>query len=231
MKQLLFVLALLVPSRSHAEPEWNIALKGGPDAATQAEDNRVNRYGFTGGLASHLQWALTGRFSLGGQMEVLYTPRGARSILDGEYLGRVRLHYVDVTVTARPEARFGPVSVYLLLGGGLNLLASAEKENASGAKNDITGDLHRLDVALVVGAGVALHLPGRELGPFRLGTLFLEGRYDHGLLDSDAVNGGFKNRASSLMFGVSFVLGAGAAPAPATPTNPSVPVAASVPSD
>jgi hypothetical protein len=62
-------------------------------------------------------------------------------------------------------------------------------------------------VALLAGAGIALHLPRRGLGPFHLGSVFLEARHDRGLIGTDTV-GGFKNRSSSLLLGLSFVLGA-----------------------
>jgi len=197
----------LILSTAHAQPESNIALKGGPNAATLDHDFRVNEYGFSGGLAGNLQWSIVDQFSLASQVELLYTPRGAKTIFQGEYLGKVRQHYIDVIVAARPELRLCLVNVYLLLGGGLNLLVSAASEDASGTQQDITGGLRRIDVALLVGAGVALHLPDRELGPFRLGTVFLEARHDIGLLDTDPAGNSFKNRTSSLMLGLSFVIG------------------------
>jgi hypothetical protein len=218
VKPILTILVWLAPFLADADPELSIALKGGPNAAILAHDNRVNRYGPSGGWAGYLQWPRTDRFSLAGQLELLYTPRGAEAILDGVYLGNVRLHYLDVMIAARPEVRLGPASLYFLLGGGLNLLVSASKENASGAEQDITGDLHRIDVALLGGAGFTLRLPRRELGPFRLGTVFLEARHDVGLLETDAVNGGYKNRTSSLMLGLSFVVGD--RPSPAATTRP-----------
>jgi hypothetical protein len=204
----------------HAGPAPGVAFKGGLNATTLDEDLRVDRYGFSGGLAGVLRWALGERFSLAGQMDILYTPRGAETIFEGQFAGRVRSHYLDVIFAVRPEVRLGPASLYLLLGGGPNLLIGATKENVSGPKEDITDDLHRVDVALLVGVGAAWHLPRRGLGPLHLGTLFLEARHDHGLLDTDAVNGGFKNRASSLMLGMSFALGsrAGKPPPPSPPT-------------
>ena len=54
-------------------------------------------------------------------IELLYTQRGTEAIREGEYLGKVRQHYFDVTVAARPEARLGRARLYLLLGGGVNL--------------------------------------------------------------------------------------------------------------
>lgn len=203
--QLLFTCMIVRSAK--AESELDLALKAGPNAATLAANNRFNRYGFSGGLSGHLQRPIANRFLLGGQMELLYTPRGAEAKVDGQLIGKSREHYLDIVLAARPAARLGPASVYLLLGGGLNFLVSANQENAAGAKQDITGDLHRIDVALLGGAGVAVHLPHQEFGPFRLGTAFLEARHDIGLMDTDALNGGFKNRTSSLMLGLSFVLG------------------------
>jgi hypothetical protein len=214
MKRVLIITSIcLAPLYAKAEPELGIAFKGGPNAATLAHDFRVNRYGFSGGLAGHLRWPLLERFSLAGQVELLYTPRGAEVVFEGVTQGKIRQHYFDVMFAARPEVQLNPVSIYLLLGGGINLLASANDENASGVPRDVTGDLHRIDVALLAGAGVALRLPRRELGPFRLGTVFLEARHDRGLIDIDTANLGFKNRTSSVMLGLSLAVGGSASPA------------------
>jgi hypothetical protein len=208
MKLPMTAILCLAPSLARAQPlrELDIAFKGGPNAATQAEDLRVNRYGVSGGLSGDLKWSLIDHFWLAGQLDLLYTPRGAEVVFQGEHVGKSREHYIDLMVAARPEAHLGWASVYLLLGGGVNFLVSASKEDASGASQDITGDLHRVDVALLGGAGIALYLPNRELGPLRFSRLFLEARHDIGLLDVD-LTGGFKNRTSSLMLGLSFVVG------------------------
>jgi hypothetical protein len=231
MKQLLIMTPVLLASfPSEAKPGLGIAFKGGPNAATLAEDDRSNRYSFSGGPAGYLQWSLVDRFSLAGQLELLYTPRGAEVISGGDHVGESRERYFDLMLVVRPEIRLGQASVYLLLGGGLNLLLSAEIEDVTGAKSDITDDLHRIDVAFLGGAGVALRLPRRELGPLRLDTVFLEARHDRGLIDTDAVNGGFKNRTSSLMLGLSFALAseepANPAPPPARSNAPSPATAA-----
>jgi hypothetical protein len=118
----------------------------------------------------------------------------------------LRQHYLDVALAVRPGIRAGRLGVYVLLGGSLDLLLSANKEDVWGGRWYITGDLHRMDLALLVGAGVALQLPRERLRALHLGTVFLEARHDHGLLETDAVNGGYKNRASSLMLGVSFAV-------------------------
>jgi hypothetical protein len=211
MKQfLMMVVVCLVPASAHADPELALAFKGGPNAATLAHDHRAHRYGFSGGGAGYLQRPLTQRVSLAGQLELLYTPRGAVTIVEGELLGKHRLHYLDVTAAARPGVRLGHASVYLLLGAGLSLLASADKENAFGAKLDITDGLHRIDVTLLAGAGLALHLPRPGLGPLHLDAVLLEARHDRGLREIAPDATGFRNRSSSLLLGVSLTLASGA---------------------
>lgn len=204
MKRSIIILVVwLVPLPAGAESELGVALKGGPNAATAAEDYRTNRYSFSGGLTGYLQRPLRDRYSLAGQMDLLYTPRGSETVFQGMWVGKTRKHYIDLMVAARPGIRRGRVSLYLLLGGGLNVLLDASQVNSSGGGEDLNDDLRKYDLALLAGAGVALHLPR---GPARLGAVFLEARHDRGLLDTDLTNGGFKNRTSSLMLGLSFAL-------------------------
>jgi hypothetical protein len=145
-------------------------------------------------------------------MALLYMPRGTESIsqMTGEYLGTYRQHYFDIAVAIRPEVRIGSVDVYLLLGGSWSILLNAYSVDYMGRKDD--RDFRPHDVALLAGLGGALRLPPHRLGPFRLGTVFLEARYDRGLLDfARADDLSLRNRASSLMLGVSFALGSKAA--------------------
>lgn len=215
------LIMLLTSHRARAQSaEFDLALKGGPNVATLAHDNRDNRYGFTGGLSGDLQWSISDRFLLGGQIDLLYTPRGANAVFDGVMEGASREHYIDLMLAGRPEARFGAMGVYLLIGGGLNFLMSANKDDAAGSGQDITADLHRIDVALLVGAGIALRLSNKESGSLHLGTIFMEARHDIGMLDTDAVNGGFKNRTSSLMLGLSFAVGGSTAPGASSTRQP-----------
>jgi hypothetical protein len=205
--QLIIFAALLKAAAAFAQPsEVALSLKGGVDAATTVARYRTNKYGLTGGIASSLRWSITDRFSLGGQAELLYMPRGTRVIFEGEYVGQIRHQYTDLTLTARPEMRFGSMNVYLLLGGTLSYLMHSGKDDAAGLDQDITDGLHRIDLSVLGAVGIARHLPHRDIGPFHLGTVFLEARHDIGLLDVD-LTGGYKNRTSSLMLGLSFVVG------------------------
>jgi hypothetical protein len=131
--------------------------------------------------------------------------------MTGEFLATFRQHYFETAIAFRPEARVGSVDVYLLLGGSWSILLNANSVNARGMKRD--EGFRRHDVALLAGLGGALHLPPHRLGPFRLGTVFLEARYDRGLLDFIPDDGSRKNRTTSLMLGVSFALGSKASKA------------------
>jgi hypothetical protein len=200
---------------ARAEPDLDLAVKGGPNAATQAEELRVNRYGFSGGASGQLRWRTTDRISLGAQLELLYTPRGASIEVQGQQVGKIRDHYIDLALSTRPELHLGSLSVYLLLGGGLNYLLSASRDDSVGSGQDITDGLHRIDLSVLGALGAALHLPGQKVGPLHLGTIFLEARHDIGLLDV-GLSGGFKNRTSSVMLGLSFVVGDSPTPSNST---------------
>jgi hypothetical protein len=203
---------LCLPRSSEAQPELSLSLQAGPNAAVWDREYHEHNYGFCGGLAGNLRWPFGARLSLGAQMALLYMPRGTEQFSPntGEFLATFRQHYLDMAVAIRPEVRVGSVGVYLLLGGSWSVLLNASSVDESGRKDD--RDLRRHDVALLAGLGGALHLPPHRLGPFRLGTVFLEARYDRGLLDfGTADDSSVKNRTTSFMLGVSFALGSKAA--------------------
>jgi hypothetical protein len=208
-----------LPRLSKAQPEPSLSLKAGPNAAVWNLERHEHTFGFSGGLAGDLRWPFGAGFTLGAHMALLYMPRGTESFseITGELLATVRQHYFDIAVAIRPEARVGSVGVYLLLGGSWSILLNANVVDDRGRKVDV--DIRRHDVALLAGVGGALHLPSHRLGPFRLGTVFLEARYDRGLLDfNPADDSSRKNRTTSLMLGVSFALGSKAAvPSPSGP--------------
>lgn len=66
-------------------------------------------------------------------------------------------------------------------------------------------------MSLLGGIGAALHFSHHDPGSLHLGAVFIEVRHDIGLLDVD-INGGFKNRTSSVMLGLSFDVGGAPAP-------------------
>jgi hypothetical protein len=209
-KLALVIVVVWLSASAEAQSRLGVALKAGPNATTWVRENRDHKYGLSGGLAGGLRWRLGTRFFLGGQIELLYVARGADVVSGGENIGTFRQHYLDVAVEMRPEIRFSSVGVYVLLGVSWDILMKADRESyvGMGSKDDVTDSLARHDVALVGGAGVAVYLPVQKLGPIHLDTLFLEVHHDRGLIDFDPTSdGSAKNRATSLMLGVSFALG------------------------
>lgn len=207
------IILFLAPVSVQGEPEVGMAFKSGvsiSDLTRQpgAEGNPHHRYGYSGGLAGYAQWPLDRRFLLGGQLDLLYTQRGFDFFFEGARFARDRYHYLDITLVVRPEARFGVARIYALLGASwASLLKANGRSDNNGMVRDLTEFVRRYDVALVVGAGVALQIPYRELGPFRLDAIFLEARHDRGLINTDFENDANKNRSGSLMLGLSFALG------------------------
>ncbi len=214
----------MLRSSARANPELDVALRGGLSAATHAAEFRTHRYGISGGVGACLQRELDGRFLLGGQVDLLYTTRGAELVSDGFKQATFEEPYFDVALAARPGVRLGRADVYLLVGGSLNVLWRVRRDSASGASEDLTEFFRRVDVALLGGAGIAFHLFPEGWGPFRRGTVLFEARHDHGLLDTVAGDGELEleNRTTSFMLGVSFALGSRSAePSPLRSDSPS----------
>ncbi len=202
----MLLLVWLAPAPAHAGPYAGFSLKGGVAGAKYNKPNRFLRYDPSGGIAGHLGWPLAGRFLLGGQLELLYTPRGTRVAFEGIPAGNSLQHYFDVAITARPEVRLEPVRLYLLLGASWNHLMSAYDWNALNGRFDVTHLVRENDVALRAGIGVVWPLPRRSLAPFDRLSVFLEACHDRGMIDFDIVDLGFRNRSSSFMVGLTFGL-------------------------
>lgn len=202
----MLILVWLAPAPAHADPYAGFSLKGGVAGAKYNKPNRTLRYGPSGGIAGHLGWSLAGRLFLGGQLELLYTPRGTRVVFSGVPSGNNLHHYIDVAITVRPEVRLDPVRLYLLLGASRNHLTSAHNWSAIDTHHDVTHLVRETDVALRAGIGVVLPLPRQSLPPFNRLSVFLEACHDRGMIDFDIVDLGFRNRSSSLMFGLMFGL-------------------------
>jgi hypothetical protein len=190
-----------------ADTEADIALKGGLNSSIFAHENRESISGFSGGLEAHLEKPFVDHVSLGGQIELIYSQRGAEVVVGGQHLARSREHYMDLTAAVRPQLQFGPIHLYVVLGGGLDFLVHATTVDLSRVEQDVTDELHRFDIELLGAAGVAVALPRHTLGPLRLDTIFAEAREDVGLLKVDDDTGS-KNRTTSVMLGLSFAVAA-----------------------
>jgi hypothetical protein len=207
-KLILVVLAVSLGSApAHADPYAGVSLKGGIAGAKFNRPHRHNRYDTTGGAAGHLGWQLTGRFSLAGQLELLYTPRGTQVTFYYPPPSANSLHrYFDVAITARPEVRLGPGSLYLLLGASRNHLISADVWRATTGHSEVTHLVRETDVALRAGIGAVWPLPRHTPSAFHRLSVFLEASHDRGMIDLDLYGLGVRNRTSSVMAGLTFRL-------------------------
>lgn len=203
-----FAVFVLLCLAMDATADTSFLVKVGVDAAKFNQEDRTNKYGLSAGVGGHVDRSFNRGVVLGGQLEVSYVQRGSDAVVNDNLQSSIRMHYLDWVLTARPAMRFGVVEPYVLLGAGLCVLMNAKNRNDSNVTEDITGNLHRVDVLLAMGAGVAYRPFAVRSSGFGLDALFIEARYERGLVDIDTMDLGIENRNAALLLGASFALGA-----------------------
>ena len=198
---------LLVMVTAHAAgaaaQERNVGGKLGPSFATVAfEPEEGGGYDYRVALAGggFAVLPLARRVAL--QVEALVAPKGGR-LYDEETAatGAVLLHYLDIPVLMRVRGpRSGARSFYAFGGPYSGIRIGAKREVSalaggirSGVKQDMSSEVERFELGLVVGAGVDI---GRRL--------VVDGRYSHGLtgLNTDKSDGfRIRNRTFVVMAG------------------------------
>ena len=191
------VLVLLIASAPAAMAQNKGAgVKGGVNFAKlhiETDEDDVNfdrRTGIVAGvfyvfpLAPHVSF----------QPEWLYTQKGAKFAENSDF--GLDLDYFDVPLLLRWDSTTAGESTFNVFAGpSINFRHRARQEDEEGDR-DIRDQVERIDVGLIVGAGV-------ELGRF-----VIDGRYQHGLreVNKDAVAENFsvKHRAFSIMAGFRF---------------------------
>lgn len=128
------------------------------------------------------------------QPEWLYAQKGAKFPENKDF--GLDLDYFDVPLLLRWDSTTAGESTFNVFAGpSINFRHRARQEDEEGDR-DIRSDVERIDVGLIVGAGV-------ELGRF-----VIDGRYQHGLKevnkDAEAENFSVKHRAFSIMAGFRF---------------------------
>jgi hypothetical protein len=128
------------------------------------------------------------------QPEWLYAQKGAKFSENSDF--GLDLDYFDVPLLLRWDSTTAGQSTFNVFAGpSLNFRHRARQEDEEGDR-DIRSDVERIDVGLIVGAGV-------EFGRF-----LIDGRYQHGLKEvnkaADAENFSVKHRAFSIMGGLRF---------------------------
>jgi len=128
------------------------------------------------------------------QPEWLYAQKGAKFAENSDF--GLDLDYFDVPLLLRWDSTTAGESTFNLFAGpSINFRHRARLEDEDG-DNDIREDVEKIDVGLVLGAGV-------EIGRF-----LIDGRYQHGLKevnkDAEAENFSVKHRTFSIMAGFRF---------------------------
>jgi len=174
----LATLALLWPALTAAQG-LEMGVRGGVNVATLANEADGSgaasdpRLGIVAG--AFVTWPMVEGLEI--QPEVLYSSEGGKVDEPGVD-SRVVLDYLDIPVLAR-FSRHGPgTSRFYVIGGpafGVRLRARTRTVfSGSTEEIDISDDVERTDVGVVVGGG------------FERGHLVLDGRYTHGLSNVDA---------------------------------------------
>jgi hypothetical protein len=188
--------------------ERHVGLKAGvsyarlqiePDTDDGFTDGRIRA---TGGAFAVLP--MNPRFAL--QLEALFSQKGASAKLgnEGEATATLKLDYLDIPVLLRIEGpASGSKSFHVFAGPSASLRLSAKSEVefsgdflSSGETIDVSDEVERFDVGIVVGGGIHI---GRRL--------VIDGRYSWGLINANSVEDDpvtIKHRVFAVMAGVRF---------------------------
>ena len=162
MRHLPVALALFscacLPAHAQQAPAFTLGLKGGASLASLTNRNLQSSHylwGFHTGLTGN--YALSRGFSL--QAEALYSQKGVGDEVSAggaSYEDRLRLHYLDLPVLIRFQAKGG----YFGFGPQLGLLLSARDHSdlpGHGASDEpVTDSFHRVELGLVSDIGYQL---------------------------------------------------------------------------
>ena len=188
------VVALATP----ANAQTGVGLKGGVMLSELAVDPDVDLFGRMTDFTAGLFVTTNGDSPIGGQVEVMYSRRGADVLDDliGFSLGEIRFTYIDVSALLRLRAGGDARNHAYVFGGptvGIELDAEASTFGVSEDFDAVTEDI---DFGVAVGAGA------------ELSGLVLEGRYTHGLRNvitgTDVFGVDLKHRSFSLLAGFRF---------------------------
>lgn len=204
MRSSVMVLMLMVTLTGRAfaqESQAAFGVKAGANFANvdfQGDDDTFNfdrRTGLTAGL--FVVWPANSRLAL--QTEALYSQKGI-TLDEGGASGTTKIDYLDFPVLARfSSSPSGGTSFHLFAGPSFGFRVSAKTEVSVDGEEDFSEDIdeeiERVDLGLVVGAGV------------EFGRLVVDGRYTWGLSDLDADKSDdikIRNRVFTVMAGFRF---------------------------
>jgi Outer membrane protein beta-barrel domain len=190
VKNLLFILvvvALLVPANVCAQEKTSaFGLKGGINMANlvfdgidyETDEESLMR------LAGGLTFGSTGKPGIGFDVDFLYVQCGAKQVdesggeLDGTYEVETQLDYIECAPMLHMSFGEGGAGPYLLGGGFVSYLLSAEnvvtRNGEEASPVDVKDSLKDINYGVTFGAGLQLGAAGQ-------GGFFVEARYVLGL--------------------------------------------------
>lgn len=139
------------------------------------------------------------------RLEPAYAQRGSELVLllfGEESRGTLKLEYLELPVLLKVGLGSGRIQPYLIGGPTLAYKLSA-KTQAEGESEDVSESFQRWDFGIAAGGGLEF--------PAGSARVFLEGRYNFGLMNTtageDAKDFSSKNRGPQVVVGVTFALG------------------------
>ncbi|SOD03382.1 Opacity protein [bacterium JGI 053] len=196
---LLASIALFAPA-VEANAQVSVGVFGGAVSFNVAgvNDSRV-KLSHNGGLTAGglLNVGITDRVSL--QLEPMFIQKGAKVAVEGIGDVDVEASYLEVPVLLKVPFGQGRVQPFAMAGPSFGLLLSARQraDFIPREQQDIKDESESFEFGVTGGAGVAFPLSPRVQG-------FAQGRYHHGLVDTDtAEDESHRSRGWTLVAGVS----------------------------
>ncbi len=143
-----------------AVAQFNIGVRAGLNLANASIYSDTD---FSSEILPRLNYGVVAEIGLSSalyvQAEAMFSQRGAEATYtfgNVEYIGDLRLDYVEVPITLKYKFGSEGLRPYLFAGPNFAVNTVAEAENASGHKDDVMDEIKVMDIALDAGAGIAL---------------------------------------------------------------------------
>lgn len=199
--------AFLVVAASGVDAQMRLGAKAGVTFSNVSfdpdEPDAESLTAFSGGAEVQIPLGATGLVL---QPELLFTRKGTE-FSDAESTGKLKLDYIEIPVLLRFNIPAQSVAPFLYGGPVVSFESACKFEGSEGSVSvevdcddpDLGADTESTDVGVLFGGGLAF-----AAGP---GDLFIEGRYNFGLVDVDAdADFEAKNRSGAVLIGYSVSL-------------------------
>lgn len=181
------ILTLACPGLALADqPDtWDrkvqIGGRAGVGAATTGNTSGVvlfeNKIGFTAGLFAG--WRMNRFFTA--RLEAAFSTKGAEATRDGLPFGVFYRSYAEFPLLLHFDAPLSSrITPHASVGPALGIMLQSKSELADGRRIDLTDRTERIDLGIMVGAGVSFDVGAS-------GAAYIDARYNYGLLNYNKV--------------------------------------------